>query len=182
MSDLLVALGCRVDRPRRSRTRHHRARPRQNSRPRRPAHLFEAMRASIVVLGPLLARCGDAAMALPGGDDFGHRPINFHTDGLTAMGAHFHNDRTSIRATCERTTARDAHHARVPEPHRDRQPPDGVRPRRGSIGHRERRARTRGRGPRAPAPRHGRAGSKAWERRVSSSMASRSCRRRRTKW
>ncbi|MDE3164499.1 MAG: UDP-N-acetylglucosamine 1-carboxyvinyltransferase, partial [Acidobacteriota bacterium] len=39
------------------------------------------------VLGPLLARCGEAHMALPGGDDFGQRPINFHTDGLSAMGA-----------------------------------------------------------------------------------------------
>ena len=63
-----------------------------------PAHLFEAMRASIVVLGPLLARCGEANMALPGGDDFGHRPINFHTEGLSAMGATFRNDRTSIHA------------------------------------------------------------------------------------
>jgi UDP-N-acetylglucosamine 1-carboxyvinyltransferase len=45
-------------------------------------------------------------MALPGGDDFGHRPINFHTDGLSAMGATFHNDRTSIRATsCGRLRA-----------------------------------------------------------------------------
>jgi UDP-N-acetylglucosamine 1-carboxyvinyltransferase len=57
------------------------------------------MRASIVVLGPLLARCGEANMALPGGDDFGQRPINFHTEGLSAMGATFHNDRTSIHAT-----------------------------------------------------------------------------------
>jgi UDP-N-acetylglucosamine 1-carboxyvinyltransferase len=66
-----------------------------------PSHLFEAMRASIVVLGPLLARCGEARMALPGGDDFGQRPINFHTDGLSAMGATFHNDRSSINATVE---------------------------------------------------------------------------------
>jgi UDP-N-acetylglucosamine 1-carboxyvinyltransferase len=66
-----------------------------------PARLFEAMRASIVILGPLLARCGRADMALPGGDDFGQRPINFHTDGLTAMGATFHNDRNFIRATID---------------------------------------------------------------------------------
>ncbi len=57
------------------------------------------MRASIVVLGPLLARCGEANMALPGGDDFGQRPINFHTEGLSAMGATFQNDRSSIHAT-----------------------------------------------------------------------------------
>jgi len=63
-----------------------------------PAHLFEAMRASIVVLGPLLARCGEASMALPGGDDFGGRPINFHTDGLSAMGATFASSDVAIAA------------------------------------------------------------------------------------
>jgi UDP-N-acetylglucosamine 1-carboxyvinyltransferase len=41
-------------------------------------------------------------MALPGGDDFGTRPINFHTDGLTAMGATFENDEHSIHATLGR--------------------------------------------------------------------------------
>jgi UDP-N-acetylglucosamine 1-carboxyvinyltransferase len=40
-------------------------------------------------------------MALPGGDDFGQRPINFHTEGLSAMGATFHNERTSIHATTD---------------------------------------------------------------------------------
>jgi len=66
------------------------------------------MRASIVILGPLLARCGRADMALPGGDDFGQRPINFHTDGLTAMGATFHNDHNFIRATIDRPRLRAA--------------------------------------------------------------------------
>lgn len=63
-----------------------------------PPALFEAMRASIVVMGPLLARCGEAHLALPGGDDFGQRPINFHTDGLSAMGAVFSNDDHRISA------------------------------------------------------------------------------------
>lgn len=45
-------------------------------------------------------------MALPGGDDFGGRPINFHTDGLSAMGATFHNDRGSIHATADRARLR----------------------------------------------------------------------------
>ena len=98
MSELLEALGCRVDEP-----SEHELRvvvPECDEiNPVAPPHLFEAMRASIVVLGPLLARCGVANMALPGGDDFGQRPINFHTEGLTAMGATFHNDRTSIHAT-----------------------------------------------------------------------------------
>jgi UDP-N-acetylglucosamine 1-carboxyvinyltransferase len=98
MSDLLVALGCAVDRS----VAHEliiTVPDVSDIKTEAPSHLFEAMRASIVILGPLLARCGEATMALPGGDDFGHRPINFHTDGLSAMGADFHNDRTSIHAT-----------------------------------------------------------------------------------
>jgi UDP-N-acetylglucosamine 1-carboxyvinyltransferase len=47
------------------------------------------MRASIVVLGPLLARSGIARVALPGGDDLGARPIDMHLGGLEAMGAEF---------------------------------------------------------------------------------------------
>jgi len=47
------------------------------------------MRASIVVLGPLLARCGRAMVAFPGGDDLGTRPIDMHIDGLERMGAVF---------------------------------------------------------------------------------------------
>lgn len=100
MIELLEALGCTVERP----VDHElliMVPPTEQLRPEAPAHLFEAMRASIVVLGPLLARCGEATMALPGGDDFGHRPINFHTDGLSAMGATFENDRNFIRARCQ---------------------------------------------------------------------------------
>jgi UDP-N-acetylglucosamine 1-carboxyvinyltransferase len=52
-----------------------------------PAIHVERLRASIVVLGPLLARCGAASLPLPGGDDFGSRPVNFHLEGLGAMGA-----------------------------------------------------------------------------------------------
>jgi UDP-N-acetylglucosamine 1-carboxyvinyltransferase len=47
------------------------------------------MRASIVFLGPLLAACGEAKVALPGGDDLGARPIDMHLDGLRKMGAEF---------------------------------------------------------------------------------------------
>ena len=98
MSELLEALGCRVDEPAAHELRVF-VPACDQIHPVAPAHLFEAMRASIVILGPLLARCGEANMALPGGDDFGQRPINFHTEGLSAMGATFHNDRTSIHAT-----------------------------------------------------------------------------------
>jgi UDP-N-acetylglucosamine 1-carboxyvinyltransferase len=47
------------------------------------------MRASTAVIGPLLAACGEAHVAMPGGDDFGSRPINMHLAGLEALGATF---------------------------------------------------------------------------------------------
>ena len=58
-------------------------------KPEAPIELVRQMRASIVVLGPLLARCGEARVALPGGDDLGARPIGMHLSGLEAMGASF---------------------------------------------------------------------------------------------
>ncbi len=58
-------------------------------RPEAPYELVERMRASVVVLGPLLARCGQARVSMPGGDDFGQRPIDMHLAGLGAMGAEF---------------------------------------------------------------------------------------------
>lgn len=58
-------------------------------RPEAPLELVRAMRASIVVLGPLLARFGRARVAFPGGDDLGARPIDMHIAGLRAMGAEF---------------------------------------------------------------------------------------------
>ncbi len=61
--------------------------------------LFERMRASVVVLGMLLARCGSVRMPLPGGDDFGERPIDFHLNGLTAMGARFESSHGEVRGS-----------------------------------------------------------------------------------
>ncbi|MEE8375798.1 MAG: UDP-N-acetylglucosamine 1-carboxyvinyltransferase [Acidimicrobiia bacterium] len=58
-------------------------------RPEAPIDLVRQMRASIVVLGPLLARCGVARVALPGGDDLGSRPIEWHMGGLEQMGVAF---------------------------------------------------------------------------------------------
>ncbi len=52
-----------------------------------PYELVRQMRASIVVLGPLLARCGRAKVAMPGGDEIGSRPIDLHLAGLERMGA-----------------------------------------------------------------------------------------------
>lgn len=61
----------------------------EDPKPEAPIELVRAMRASIVVLGPLLARCGEARVALPGGDDLGARPIEWHLEGLEQMGAEF---------------------------------------------------------------------------------------------
>ena len=55
--------------------------------PEAPYELAERIRASIVVLGPLLARFGRAKVPMPGGDDFGSRPIDMHIKGLEVMGA-----------------------------------------------------------------------------------------------
>ena len=60
-----------------------------NLTPVAPFELVERIRASINVLGPLLTRCGHVRLALPGGDDFGTRPIDMHIAGLEAMGATF---------------------------------------------------------------------------------------------
>jgi UDP-N-acetylglucosamine 1-carboxyvinyltransferase len=54
-----------------------------------PYELVERIRASINVLGPLIGRCGRVTLSLPGGDDFGSRPIDMHIRGLEAMGASF---------------------------------------------------------------------------------------------
>jgi len=64
-----------------------------------PYELVEQFRASIVVLGPMLARCGEARVALPGGDDFGPRPIDMHLRGLTELGADFETSHGYIHAT-----------------------------------------------------------------------------------
>ena len=67
--------------------------------PAAPPELFERMRASVVVLGLLMARCGSVRLPLPGGDDFGERPIDFHINGLSAMGARFESSHGEVRGT-----------------------------------------------------------------------------------
>jgi UDP-N-acetylglucosamine 1-carboxyvinyltransferase len=84
MSDLLVAMGAgvrrvgpgelEVDQP-------------AELHPEAPYELVEKMRASIVVLGPLVARFGRARVSLPGGDDFGPRPVDMHLRALEELGA-----------------------------------------------------------------------------------------------
>ena len=67
--------------------------------PEAPIDLVRRMRASILVLGALLARCGEANVALPGGDDFGSRPIDMHLDGLRSLGAEFELVHGVLRGT-----------------------------------------------------------------------------------
>ncbi|MDE0187615.1 MAG: UDP-N-acetylglucosamine 1-carboxyvinyltransferase, partial [bacterium] len=52
-----------------------------------PLELVRSMRASILLLGPLLTRFGEAKVPLPGGDDLGARPVDMHLNGLRQMGA-----------------------------------------------------------------------------------------------
>jgi UDP-N-acetylglucosamine 1-carboxyvinyltransferase len=66
--------------------------------PEAPYELVEKMRASVVVLGPLLARCGRAKVSLPGGDDFGPRPIDMHLHALESMGASFTSSHGYVEA------------------------------------------------------------------------------------
>jgi len=67
-----------------------------------PYELVKTMRASILVLGPLLARFGQADVSLPGGCAIGSRPVNLHIDGLRAMGADITVENGYIRARCKR--------------------------------------------------------------------------------
>jgi UDP-N-acetylglucosamine 1-carboxyvinyltransferase len=86
MSELLTAIGLRITQP-----------DSENLvltndgelTPVAPYELVERIRASINVLGPLLTRCGHVRLSMPGGDDFGARPIDLHVKGLEAMGAEF---------------------------------------------------------------------------------------------
>ena len=67
-----------------------------------PYELVRTMRASILVLGPLLARYGEADVSLPGGCAIGSRPVNLHIDGLTAMGADIRVEGGYIKARARR--------------------------------------------------------------------------------
>jgi UDP-N-acetylglucosamine 1-carboxyvinyltransferase len=83
MAELLRRLGCDVDSDDRTM---------RIDVPARPGHeadydLVRRMRASISVLGPLLARCGEVRVAVPGGDNIGHRGLDMHVAGLERLGA-----------------------------------------------------------------------------------------------
>jgi UDP-N-acetylglucosamine 1-carboxyvinyltransferase len=66
--------------------------------PLAPYDLVKTMRASILVLGPLLARHGEARVSLPGGCAIGARPVEQHLRGLQAMGAEIHVEQGYIHA------------------------------------------------------------------------------------
>jgi len=90
MADLLTRLGCTVERGPDLVT---------IDVPEVPGHradydLVRKMRASINVLGPLVARVGEAEVALPGGDAIGSRGLDFHIRGLESLGAKAHNEHT----------------------------------------------------------------------------------------
>ena len=67
-----------------------------------PYELVRQMRASIVVLGPLVARFGEAEVSAPGGCNLGLRKFNFHLDGLRALGAVVELDHGFIKASAPR--------------------------------------------------------------------------------
>ncbi len=78
-----------------------------------PYDLVRTMRASVLVLGPILARAGRARVSLPGGCALGERPINLHIDGLARMGAEIEIDRGYVEARADRL-----HGAEVAFPHK----------------------------------------------------------------
>ena len=72
-----------------------------------PYDLVTRMRASIQVLGPLLARLGRARVAMPGGDAIGSRPIDLHLQGLERMGAKFTSQHGYVEGVAHRLRAAD---------------------------------------------------------------------------
>ena len=104
MSELLAAIGVVTDASVPGLlTLHNRG----DLTPVAPYELVERIRASINVLGPLLTRCGRVRLSMPGGDDFGARPIDMHVAGLTAMGAEFKFSHGELEATADRLHGAD---------------------------------------------------------------------------
>jgi UDP-N-acetylglucosamine 1-carboxyvinyltransferase len=98
MSEVLVAIGSRIERLNSGLSITTPA----ELTPIAPYELVEKMRASFVVLGPLLARVGHAKVSLPGGDDFGSRPIDIHLRALGELGAEFTSEHGYIEGRARR--------------------------------------------------------------------------------
>jgi UDP-N-acetylglucosamine 1-carboxyvinyltransferase len=94
MQRLLVDIGCKVD----SEGETVRLQAQAITYPEAPYELVKTMRASSLVLGPLLARCGRARVSLPGGCAIGARPINLHIFGLEQLGARINQTHGYIEA------------------------------------------------------------------------------------
>ncbi len=73
--------------------------------PEAPHELVAKMRASVVVLGPLLGRYGQARVSMPGGDDFGPRPIDMHLRALESLGAQFESSHGYLEGRVDSTVA-----------------------------------------------------------------------------
>ena len=86
MAELLRAIGCKVKLPAEHVGGSLVIEVPAKIEPVAPHGIVDQFRASIEVLGPMLARCGEAVVALPGGDDFGPRPIDMHLQGLAKLG------------------------------------------------------------------------------------------------
>ena len=99
MAKLLGQMGVEVERSDQGSMRLH---ARQISNPTAPYELVKTMRASVLVLGPLLARCGRAKVSLPGGCAIGQRPVDQHVKGLQAMGATIAIEHGYMHAAAER--------------------------------------------------------------------------------
>jgi UDP-N-acetylglucosamine 1-carboxyvinyltransferase len=74
-----------------------------------PYEMVKTMRASILVLGPLLARKGQAEVSLPGGCAIGARPVNLHLKGLEALGAQIQVEHGYIKAQARKLRGREIH-------------------------------------------------------------------------
>ncbi|MDX6287022.1 MAG: UDP-N-acetylglucosamine 1-carboxyvinyltransferase [Frankiales bacterium] len=98
MSELLRRLGCAVDGEERTLRIEVPAQPGKEA----DYDLVRRMRASIAVLGPLLARCGEARVALPGGDNIGQRGLDMHIVGLERLGATVENEHGYLVARAPR--------------------------------------------------------------------------------
>jgi UDP-N-acetylglucosamine 1-carboxyvinyltransferase len=104
MGDLLAAIGVEIERPSPDRLL---LTDTGDLTPVAPYELVERIRASINVLGPLLTRCGHVRLSMPGGDDFGARPIDMHVAGLEAMGATFKFSHGYLEAFADRLHGAD---------------------------------------------------------------------------
>ncbi|MEE4661800.1 MAG: UDP-N-acetylglucosamine 1-carboxyvinyltransferase [Halieaceae bacterium] len=96
--ELLGLLGCQVDRHQ----DHLSIDASQVHSVRAPYELVKTMRGAILLLGPLVARFGEADVSLPGGCAIGSRPVNEHIAGLEAMGAEIVIEAGYIKARCDR--------------------------------------------------------------------------------